>query len=420
MILAAFLAFFTLATLTKTVLLWLNYRHLLAEGSTIPHELEGKIDTGKVSSLVRYNAEKMRFHALVYFLNQALLLIVVLSGVLPFLNETVLDLCRSPVLKGLLFFAVLGLGSWIIDIPFDLYASFVIEKKYNFNTQTVRGWLVDQLKGILLGIVIGGGILLVVFTITGIGGDWWWLIVWIILFWLKLLLTVLYPLIIAPLFNTFVPLEEGTLKDSVQELAEKAAIRVKGIFQMDAGKRTTHTNAYFTGMGRTKRIVLFDTLIEKHPEEEIIAILAHEIGHWKKRHHITLFVLSETFLLAGLYLCSLCIDYAPLYDAFGFEQHYFYVGLFLTGLFAAPVLFIFQPLLHAISRLFEKAADRYAVEVTGDVVHFRDALVRLTADNLANLRPHPAYVTFFYSHPPVLERIQAINSWNDKLKDRHI
>ena len=231
----------------------------------------------------------------------------------------------------------------------------------------------------------------------------------------ELLMLWLFPIVIAPLFNKFEPIENKLLEHRIQTLMEEVGLRAKGVFKMDAGKRSRHTNAYFTGIGRNKRIVLFDTLLASHTEEEILAVLAHEIGHWKKRHVLRQIVLLEILSLAVFYGVAKFLDWPLLYQTFGFQKPIPYVGLFLIGALLSTLGYFAQPLESAIFRNFECEADDFALDLMRTAEPMRSALKRLAADNLANLIPHPLYAWFYYSHPPLVERIARLKSHNPLL-----
>jgi STE24 endopeptidase len=236
----------------------------------------------------------------------------------------------------------------------------------------------------------------------------WWLWAWAMIGIFELVMLWLYPVLIAPLFNKFEPIMDEALKDRIVSLMEQAGLRVRGVFQMDAGKRSKHTNAYFTGIGRTKRIVLFDTLLASHPEEEIISVLAHEAGHWKKKHILKQLVVLEILSLIGLYVVARLLNWPFMYQTFGFAEPVAYVGLFLVGILMGPLSYFARPLGSAISRRFEREADAVALTLMETAKPMRDALIRLATENLANLVPHPFYAWFYYSHPPPSERISRL------------
>jgi STE24 endopeptidase len=228
---------------------------------------------------------------------------------------------------------------------------------------------------------------------------------------LEIVLLWLYSVLIAPLFNKYEPIKDEQLKEKINALMEKVGLKTKGVFQVDEGKRSKHTNAYFTGIGKTKRIVLYDTLLASHSTDEILAVLAHEIGHWKKKHILKQLMFMIPASLVLLYFVYLILSWPPLYAAFG-VQVTVYAGLFLVSLYLSSAGFFLSPIGAAIMRRYEREADRVACELTGTSAPMIDALKRLAKDNLANLHPHPLYVWFYYSHPPLLERIEYLQTMN--------
>ena len=272
----------------------------------------------------------------------------------------------------------------------------------------VNFFLTDWIKGIAISAILSGFLLSVLLALVYYLRDTWWIWAWMAIGAFELIMLWLYPVLIAPLFNKFEPISDEGLRDRIVSLMEKAGLRVKGVLQMDAGKRSRHTNAYFTGLGRTKRIVLFDTLLASHPEEEIVSILAHEAGHWKKKHALKQLVLMEIFSLVGLYIVAKLLNWPLMYQTFGFGEPVAYVGLLLVGVLVSPLGYFIRPLGSAISRRFERQADDAAVALTGTAKPMGDALKRLAAQNLANLVPHPLYAWFYYSHPPPVERIARL------------
>ena len=273
---------------------------------------------------------------------------------------------------------------------------------------TLKMWISDLLKNMAILALLGAFLLWILLTLVVHGGKTWWVWAWILVGLFELLMLWLFPVVIAPLFNKFEPIEERTLEDRIKALMEKVGLHVKGVFRMDASKRSKHTNAYFTGMGRSKRIVLFDTLVASHTEEEVLAVLAHEIGHWKRKHVLKQIILLEIFSLAIFYGVAKLLYWPLLYQTFGFQEAIPYVGLFLIGALMGPPGYFVQPLESAISRKFEREADDFALKLTKAAEPMRNALKRLAVDNLANLNPHPLYAWFYYSHPPLVERIARL------------
>jgi STE24 endopeptidase len=317
------------------------------------------------------------------------------------------------ILSGLIFFGVLALLSGILDIPFSLYSTFVIEKRYGFSTITARLWMTDLIKGLLLSAILMGILLGAMLALVYYAEHTWWLWAWLVFSAFQMLIVWLYPVLIAPLFNKFEPIENEALKEAIIALMAKVGLKTGGVFQVDAGKRSKHTNAYFTGLGKTKRIVLYDTLLKSHASEEILSVLAHEAGHWKKRHIIKQLILTETFSLVFLYLVYRLIDWSLLYQTFGFAEKLPYVGLLLIAALFGPAAFFLTPIGAMLTRRFEREADDFCYNLVGTTIPMINALKRLAKDNLANLHPHPFYAWFYYSHPPLTERIARLLRMKD-------
>jgi STE24 endopeptidase len=366
------------------------------------------IDPEKLKKIFAYTADSENFHLIGTLVNQGIFLIILLSGFLPWLARTIGLYQYGPILSGLIFFAVLSMVTNLLRIPFSLYETFVIEERHGFNVMSLKTWISDLFKGIVITAILGGLLLSVLLGLVIHGGDNWWVWAWIVVGVFELILMWLFPVIILPLFNKFDPIENKTLEDSIRTLMARVGIRAKGIFKMDASKRSKHTNAFFVGIGRTKRIVLFDTLLASHAEEEILAVLAHEAGHWKKKHILRMLIPLEILSFVSFHVTAKLLNWPLLYQTFGFQESIVYVGLFLIGTFISLLGYFVQPLEAAISRRFEREADDFALELTKTAEPMRSALKRLAADNLANLTPHPLYAWFYYSHPPLVERIERL------------
>ncbi len=388
----------------------INTAYLLRQGGRVPPEVAEFIDERKYRDIVSYSVDKARFGMLEQVVTSLFLLVLILSGFLPFLDGT---LPGSRIIHGLLFLLLIIMILHVVEIPFDYYHTFVIEEKFGFNKSSLKTWLSDQVKGFLVSFILLSILIAVVLYVIEKFPDSWWVWAFLAVSIIQLLLTVLYPVLIAPIFNKFEPLKDEILSKKVSELMENNGIRVKGIFQMDAGKRSRHTNAYFTGLGKTKRIVLFDTLIEMHPHEEILAVLSHEIGHFKKKHILKQLLIFELSMLGAFYVIYRTIGWNALYSTFGFSGVKPYVGLFLMGIFVGKLSYFLKPFYMAISRKFEREADAFGAMLMGTGRFLARALKRMAADNLANLTPHPLYVWFNYSHPPILERIRMLDRFRD-------
>jgi STE24 endopeptidase len=406
--LIAYICIYLISAALKTVIERININYLQKHGNTVPATFQGVIYEEELIEIIRYTSDNVRFKLVQTLVIKSLFLFIIISGILPWLADNLAD--TNFLLAGLVFFAVIGLIEMLADIPFDYYHSFVIEDRYGFNTKTIKIWISDLIKSLLVIIVLGGFLLSALLLMLEYAGMNWWVWAWVVFLCFQLLVTVLYPTVIAPLFNKFTPLEENNLKTDIEQLAKKEGIEIEGIYQMDATRRTRHTNAYFSGLGKAKRIVLFDSLIQSHSQEEVLSILAHEIGHLKKNHIKKQLVISSIVSLFLFYVASELITSHVMYESFGFSNTPYYVGLFLVGILWGPVSFFLSPLGMAISRKFEREADLYSIEITKRAKPLAAALKKMAKKNLSNLKPHPLYVFFNYSHPPLLERIEYLEA----------
>jgi STE24 endopeptidase len=407
-LLVTFLAMFVGRSATQVVLYLLNTSFLRGEGDRVPDIFQDIVDRDQLKRISAYTLDSARVSMVSTLFNQAVLLFILLSGILPWLVERIQPWGLGEIAGGLVFFAVLSIATHLLGLPFSLYDTFVIEERYGFNTMTFRMWVADLAKGLALSAIMGGLVLWGLLALVVQGGPLWWVWAWIFLGLFELLLLWLFPLVIAPLFNKFEPVENKHLEQQIETLMGKVGLRVKGVFKMDASKRSKHTNAYFTGVGRSKRIVLFDTLLQSHGEEEILAVLAHEIGHWKKRHVLRQLLFVEIVSLAGLYAAARFLDWPLLYETFGFQDAIPYVGLLLIGTGFSLIGYFVHPLESAISRKFEREADDFSLRLMKEPAPLIKALKRLATENLSNLNPHPFYAWYYYSHPPLAERISRL------------
>ena len=408
LLLSAYLAFFILRSLTQVILNRLNVSFLRQQGGKVPDVFQDVIDREKLKKISAYTIDSANFGLLSTLASQVFFLLLLLSGFLPWLVQAIQSQGWGEIVPALIFFALLSVITNLFQVPFDLYDTFVIENRYGFNTKTLKLWVVDLLKSLALSATLGGLLLWLLLSLAIHGGNLWWLWAWVLVGAFELLMIWLYPVILAPLFNKFIPVENQELTRRIEALMQKAGLRSKGVFQMDASKRSRHTNAYFTGLGKSKRIVLFDTLVGSHTPEEIEAVLAHEIGHWKKKHVLKQLILVETLSLVGFFLLARLLPWAFIYQTFGFPEPTLYVGLLLiAALFSCPAYFA-QPLESAFSRKMEQEADDFALRMISSPTPLVTAFKRLAVDNLANLIPHPLYAWFYYSHPPLVERIRRL------------
>lgn len=407
-ILALYLTLFALQRVVETGLGILNLRHGRAQ-RVPPPALDGAVDGATHARMRDYAQARGRFALLANTVSAAAVLAVALSGVLGALDAAVGRLALHPYLAGGLYVLAVGAFFSALGIPTALYSQFVIEQRFGFNRTTLRLFLLDRLKGGLISLLLGAVVLLVLFVFMDRAGSLWWLYAGGVIVAFQVVLLVLYPTLIAPLFNRFVPIGEGEVRARLAALAGRLGYRLRGIFVMDGSKRSRHSNAYFTGLGPVKRIVLFDTLLDQLDTAEIEAVVAHEIGHERLRHVPQRLALSVAATGVGLWILSLLLDYAPLFAAFGVREPSHHAALVLFSLLAGPFTFWLGPLSALWSRRHEYAADRFAAASVAPGP-LAGALIKLSRDNLANLSPHPWYSFYHYSHPTLVERLQALRS----------
>ncbi len=387
----------------------INANHLKKSGDRIPEAFKGTVDKEELKRINQYTFDNTNFSLVETIAGDILFLFIILSGILPWLAKPLSQF--NFVLAGLIFFAIPALLSAAMGLPFGYYHSFVLEERYGFNTTTLKIWVSDLLKALVLACILGGILLSSLLLMVKYAGNTWWIWAWAIFLGFQLLMTVLYPTVIAPLFNKFTPLEDPDLIKRIEELAEREGLSIKGIYQMDATKRSKHTNAYFSGLGKAKRIVLFDSLIQAHDTDEIVAVLAHEIGHFKKNHIKKQLAITAVASFLLFYLASRMITWEAMYQSFGFSVMPAYAGIFLVGVLWQPAGFFLSPMAMSISRRFEREADLYCMRITKSSEPLIRALKKMAKENLSNLLPHPLYVWFNYSHPPLVERIKRLEGY---------
>jgi STE24 endopeptidase len=414
-ILIIYLGFFALELGWETFLSILNLRHVRSNSGAVPPAFSGVVDPETYARSVTYTLTRGRFGIATSLASSAVLLLIVLSGVLGAADEVARGIRIHPYLQGVLYIFFVAFFFQVVSLPIRLYSTFGIETRFGFNRMTPRLFALDTLKGLALSAAIGLPVLLGLFWFMDKAGSLWWIWAFLAMTAFQLVMSLLYPLLIAPLFNKFTPLEEGALRERILALSSTLGFRTSGIFVMDGSRRSRHSNAYFTGIGRVKRIVLFDTLIKRMNEEEILAVLAHEIGHEKRRHVQKGLIVSMIMSLTGFWILSLLLPYLPLYQAFGFKSASYHAILVLLAFCSGPFTFFLSPLGSIWSRRHEYEADRFAVEGVGGADGLKGALMRLTKDNLSNLTPHPLYSFCHYSHPTISERLAAIEAHAEKL-----
>ena len=367
------------------------------------------IDRETSEKSVKYNFDKVKISTVESLIQLFILLFLFLSGLIQQFANYVLNLTSNEFLRALIFLGSLQFLNGVVSLPFSLYNQFVIEERYGFNKMTLKLFFRDVVISVSIGAFIGGILLFVVINFIQMFNETWWLIAALFLFMFILLLNYLYPILIAPLFNKFTPIDDEELLNKIRLLSERSGFDISKVYKMDASKRSTHTNAYFTGFGKKKRVVLFDTLLEKFNHDEVVAVLGHELGHYKYRHILKNLILSFAMIILAFYLTYIVIDKSFLYQWFGFEKSLF-TGLFLISFLFAPFNFLISPFFLKLSRKFEFQADAYSKKILQSAKFLIDALIKLYKDNLAIAYPHPLYVAFNYSHPPLLERIERLKN----------
>ena len=333
------------------------------------------------------------------------------AGGFNYLDQIVRAWGFVPIVNGLLYISILLMVYSLLTLPFTIYATFVIEERFGFNRTTLRTFFLDQGKGLALAILLGVPLLAGILSLFEYSGSYAWLYCWSIVTMFYLVLQFVAPTWIMPLFNKFTPMESGKLKEAILKYARSVNFPIKNVFVMDGSKRSSKSNAFFTGFGRNKRIALFDTLIEKHTVPELVAVLAHEIGHYKKKHILQGMIISILHAGVILFLLSVFLGSPGLYEAFYMEQQSVYSGLLFFGLLYTPIKLLLAIVMQMVSRKNEYEADRHTAETIDDPQALIDALKKLSASNFSNLTPHPFYVFLNYSHPPLLQRVHAIQQY---------
>lgn len=393
--------------------LWLsalNRRHVLAHAGAIPSAFQGFIDRQVYEKSIAYTLAKERFGNIETLYATILLILVLFSGILPRTFEFFAHGLGNSAWAMAAFLFVIGLALSALALPLEWISQFRLEEKFGFNTTTQRIWWSDRLKGLLLSLALGYPLLVLLLKITVWTGPWWWLWDWAAILSVQLILSVLAPVLILPLFNKLTPLPEGSLRNKLLDLANRTQFRAGSIQLMDGSKRSRHSNAFFTGFGRFRKIVLFDTLIEQLSEPEVEAVLAHEIGHYRKGHIPRMLCMSGAGMLAGFYVMAVLARQDWFYRGFGFgiEPENISPAFLLFGLLAGTIGFWIEPLAHWLSRHYEYQADAFAAKAMGQAQPLIGALRKLNQKNLSNLIPHPLYSGFYYSHPTLLERERAL------------
>jgi STE24 endopeptidase len=388
---------------------YLDYLNAKARKTGLPDELKGIYDEEKYAKSIQYEQESSRFELITSIFDFVLILVMLFLGGFAWIDNIVGGYTENPIFRGLLFFLILGIASDLIHTPFSIYDTFVIEQKFGFNKTTPKLFVLDKLKGWLLALIIGGGLGFLLLWFYYKTTTMFWIYAWILTSVFTLFFTMFYSNIIVPLFNKQEPLSDGELKDEINGFASKVGFKLKNIYTMDGSKRSTKANAYFTGIGARKRIVLFDTLIKELTPREIVAVLAHEIGHYKHKHTSQGILISLAQMGLTFFLLSIFLREPALSQALGVSTPSFHIAIIAFGVLYSPFSLIIGLLMNMLSRKNEYQADKYA-KTNFESEALISALKKLSVNNLSNLTPHPTYVFFHYSHPTLLQRIRALNS----------
>lgn len=373
----------------------------------LPDEFSNVYDEESYDKSQRYTKVRTKFGILTSIFNLAVLLVFWFSGGFNWLDGLIQGWHLGTIWMGLAYISILLLGKSILSLPFSLYSTFVIEERFGFNKTTPKTFVVDMLKGLALGVVLGGPLLAGILAFFTYIDQYAWLYAWGAVTVFTLIVQFIAPRWIMPIFNDFEPLEDGELRQKIRDYADEVNFALEGVYVMDGSKRSSKSNAFFSGFGKYKRIALFDTLIENHSDDELVAVLAHEIGHYKKKHIIKNMAISIVQTGVMFFLLSVFLNAGGLYSAFYMDEISIYAGLIFFGMLYAPIDMITSQLMHLLSRKFEFEADAFASN-TFSKEPMIQALKKLSEDNLSNLTPHPFYVFLNYSHPTVLERIKSI------------
>lgn len=396
--------FLCLDFVLERVLESLNSKHM---SPVLPDSLKGIYEEKEYSRFQSYKRENGRLDGWSSGVGFVVMIVFLVAGGFGWYNSWVVSLTDSVVWQTILFVVGLSVVSSVLDIPFDYYATFRIEEKYGFNKTTRRVYWLDTVKELFLSLVLGGVLLALVVWFYTWAGTYFWLYAWGAVTLFSVFMAMFYSQLIVPLFNKQTPLQEGSLRDKIQAFAGKVGFKLDNIYVIDGSKRSTKANAYFTGLGPKKRVVLYDTLIDELTEEEIVAVLAHEVGHYKKRHTLRSMVVSVIQMGVLFWLFSLCVNNVALSEALGGDRVYFQLGLIAFAILYSPVNLILGIGMNVWSRSNEYEADAFAARYyEGD--YLVSGLKKISVKSLSNLTPHPLYEYVYYSHPSLLKRIDAI------------
>lgn len=404
--------FLVMLAISTGIRFWLSFRQIKyveTHRTSVPVSFDGKISLEEHQKAAEYTTVKTRFGRLPLAYEVCLLLLWTLGGGLEWVDQTILSFSLNPILTGICVLLAYTLIASALDLPFSIYNTFVIEEKFGFNRTTIKTFIIDIFKGAALALIIGIPLLYIILWLMEQMGNLWWLYVWMVLTGFSLLMMWIYPIWIAPIFNKFKPLEEGDTLDRIKNLLNRCGFSSNGVFVIDGSKRSSHGNAYFSGFGRNKRIVFFDTLLKMLDDDELEAVLAHELGHFKKKHIIKSMFISFATTLTGLAILAWLMKTDWFFHGLGISTPSTYMALLLFTLVVPVFTFAFQPLFSMFSRKNEFEADAFAAEQT-DANNLIKALVGLYKENSSTLTPDPLYSAFYDSHPPASVRIAQLQA----------
>ena len=407
LVLLIILSIFTLDFILERILDVLNNRTLKTE---LPESGKDIYNKDEYSQMLSYEKETGRFSLILSVIGFIVTFLLLFYGFFGWFDSIIRQFgFTNQIVVGLLFFGVLGFVSDILTTPFSIYSTFVIEEKFGFNKSSYSTFFADKIKGWLLGGLLGGGMYSVMVLLFNYFGTYFWIFAWLVIAGFSIIMNMFYTSLIMPLFNKLKPLEEGELRQKIQLYCNSVNFPLTNVFVIDGSKRSSKANAFFSGLGKQKKIVLYDTLIEKLSQEEIVAVLAHEVGHYKKKHIVLSTILTMLLMGLMLFLLSLTLNNETLAEAIGASTTSFHISLILFGFLYTPISLITGVLMNILSRKNEFEADDFAKN-TYQSVHLQSSLKKLAVDSLSNLTPHKGYVFFHYSHPPLLQRIENLKN----------
>lgn len=381
-----------------------NMDHIIKNRNVVPLKFQDQITLADHQKAADYSIEKIKVAQIFHFVDLVVFLVLTLAGGLELINHVAMGFNASPIMTGLIFFGVFGLIQMLLSLPQTLYTTFVIEEKYGFNKTTWKTFVSDMAKGLVLSIVLGAPILYSILWIMERLGSAWWVYAFLFLTAVQLLIVFIYPTFIAPIFNKFSPLEDGDVKTKIIDLLTRCGFKSSGLFVMDASKRSGHGNAYFTGFGKNKRIVFFDTLLSSLDAEEVEAVLAHELGHMKRKHVLKGMIKGIFFSFVGFAVLGYLRSNTAFFNGHGVQTITDYMALTLFSMVAGVYTFLLTPISSYTSRKHEYEADQFASE-NAKASKLITALVKMYKDNASTLTPDPLFSKFYFSHPPALERV---------------